>query len=78
MTLTYDYLCFHCDFTGKPTSTSSTSCYEQDPLAFKMHFEDVNNLMDSYRVPTHYMSTDATLSPDTVKMTSTFYWWDTD
>ena len=75
MTLAYDYFSFHCDFfIGKPPSSSSasslaasssSSCFDHDALSYKMQFDD-EQMMEAYRVPSHYMTSDAILSPDTV------------
>ena len=75
MTLAYDYFSFHCDFfIGKPPSSSSSSslaasssssCFDHDALSYKMQFDD-EQMMEAYRVPSHYMNSDAILSPDTV------------
>ena len=75
MALAYDYFSFHCDFfIGKQSSSaslaasassSSSSCFDHDPLSYKMQFDD-EQMMEAYRVPSHYMTSEATLSPDTV------------
>lgn len=67
MTLTFgtNCYCFYCDFTGKPSSSSGCYDSESGSGSSRFNFED-DQMVTAYRVPSHYLNSDPTLSPDTV------------